>query len=200
MRDTPDRVSALSSSSRDMIDVTQAQDQFVQAWGRMGSAWGISRTMGEVHALLYITAQAMCTDDVMDRLQISRGNASMTLRALLDWGVISRIDKPGDRREYYIAESDVWTMFHAIIHQRVQREVEPVLAMLYEIRDMTGTKQRSSTSNDATIATHNERLDEMLRFFETLEKLRSGITGPRGRGLRFAVTALAKVLGRKGRD
>lgn len=201
MRDGDHRTSALLSSAGD-VSVTLAQDQFVQAWGRMGSAWGISRTMGEVHALLYITAQEMCTDDVMDRLQISRGNASMTLRALVDWGVVSRIDRPGDRREYYIAEADVWTMFHAIIHQRVQREVEPVLAMLYEIRDMTGAQhsQRAIGNHDTTIATHNERLDEMLRFFETLETLRKGITGPKGRGLRFAVTALAKVLGRKGRD
>src|ERR1041384_3170136 len=73
----------------------EAQDRFVAAWGQMGTAWGISRTMAEVHALLYIPGQPMNTDDIMERLQISRGNASMSLRALLDWGIVQRTHKIG---------------------------------------------------------------------------------------------------------
>lgn len=76
--------------------------------GTDGQRWGISRTMAEVHALLYITGEPLCTDDVMDRLQISRGNASMSLRALQDWGIVTRTHKRGDRKEYFLTESDVW--------------------------------------------------------------------------------------------
>src|SRR4051812_21109917 len=75
-----------------------AQDLFIRRWGEMGQTWGINRTMAEIHALLYITAQPQCTDDVMDRLNISRGNASMSLRALCDWGIIRRLHKRGERR------------------------------------------------------------------------------------------------------
>src|SRR5215471_8289396 len=78
-----------------------AQDTFIRRWGEMGQTWGINRTMAEIHALLYITAQPLCTDDVMERLNISRGNASMSLRALCDWGVIRRLHKRGERREYF---------------------------------------------------------------------------------------------------
>ncbi|MBL0928283.1 MAG: hypothetical protein IBJ11_11640, partial [Phycisphaerales bacterium] len=118
--------------------ITEAQDRFIATWGQMGSAWGISRTMAEVHALLYITGQDLCTDDVMDRLQISRGNASMSLRGLQDWGLIDRVHKRGDRKEYFRAESDVWTMFKTIARERKKRELDPVVASLYEIRDLTG--------------------------------------------------------------
>src|SRR5215471_11371510 len=78
-----------------------AQDTFIRRWGEMGQTWGINRTMAEIHALLYITAQPLCTDDVMERLNISRGNASMSLRSLCDWGIIRRLHKRGERREYF---------------------------------------------------------------------------------------------------
>src|SRR4051812_32803904 len=74
----------------------EAQDMFIRRWGEMGQTWGINRTMAEIHALLYITATPLCTDDVMDRLNISRGNASMSLRALCDWGIIRRLHKRGE--------------------------------------------------------------------------------------------------------
>src|SRR5881409_170380 len=78
-----------------------AQDLFISRWGEMGQTWGINRTMAEIHALLYITAQPLCTDDVMERLNISRGNASMSLRALCDWGSVRRMHKRGERREFF---------------------------------------------------------------------------------------------------
>ena len=76
-----------------------AQDLFIRRWGEMGQTWGINRTMAEIHALLYICGSPLCTDDVMDRLNISRGNASMSLHAICDWGIIRRLHKRGERRD-----------------------------------------------------------------------------------------------------
>src|SRR5437588_5159554 len=104
-----------------------AQDLFIRRWGEMGQTWGINRTMAEIHAFLYITAQPQCTDDVMERLNISRGNASMSLRALCDWGIIRRMHKRGERREYFESLSDVWEMFSIIAAERKRREMDPVL-------------------------------------------------------------------------
>lgn len=159
--------------------VTEAQDRFIAVWGKMGGAWGISRTMAEVHALLMITAEPLCTDDVMDRLQISRGNASMSLRALLDWGIVYRAHKRGDRKEYFEAERDVWTMFTTIARERKKREIEPVVASLYEIRDMTGRTIDASGADAAAKAKlehHNERLDTLLRFIHAVEKMAEALT------------------------
>lgn len=172
-----------------------AQDRFVAAWGRMASAWGISRTMAEAHALLYITGQALCTDDVMARLQISRGNASMSLRALQDWGVAERTHKRGDRKEYFVAESDVWTLFRAILRERIKRELDPLLADLFDIRDLTNPQTSgAATDTDAkNMADHNQRLDNMLEFLETVEKFSQRFVSPSGRGLRLAASVLNKV-------
>jgi len=164
----------------------EAQDRFVATWGQMGSAWGISRTMAEVHALLYITGEALCTDDVMDRLQISRGSASMSLRALLAWGIITRTHKRGDRKEYFVAEQDVWSLFRSIVRERMKREVDPLLASLFEIRDMTGGMKGPA-------ADHNARLDQLLRFFEVVQTFGQRFVSPAGEGLRAAAHILSKA-------
>lgn len=197
-----------------------AQDRFIAAWGQMATTWGISRTMAEVHALLYITGEPHNTDDVMERLQISRGNASMSLRSLLEWGIIGRTHKRGDRKEYFIAEQDVWAMFRTIVRERMKREVDPLLASLYEIRDLTGPKagaadravpgrglataneehlasSRVTASRDRTAvedyADHNARLDAMLGFLTTLERLSQRFIAPSGQGLRLAATLLSNA-------
>lgn len=181
--------------------VAEAQERFIAAWGQMGSAWGISRTMAEIHALLYITGDALNTDEVMERLQISRGNASMSLRALQDWGIVTRVHRRGDRKEYFETERDVWALFKTIARERKKRELDPVLALLYEIRDLTGVPAKSGTDGQAAnspgggddsalLARHHERLDGMLEFMSTLERISALMVSPEGAGLREAVQSL----------
>lgn len=167
----------------------KTQDDFVSLWGRMASAWGISRTMAEVHALLYITGDELCADDVMERLLISRGNASMSLRALLDWGVIFRAHKRGDRKDYFVAEQDVWTMFRAIVRGRLKREVEPLVASLFELRDLA----RRDDGHDEAHQDQDRRLGELLEFFQLLSTLAARFAGPSGEGLRAAASLLREV-------
>lgn len=187
-----------SGASPIPLALREAQDRFIATWGKMGAAWGISRTMAEVHALLYVTADALCTDDIMERLQISRGNASMSLRSLLDWGVATRSHKRGDRKEYFVAERDVWAMFRAILRQRLKLEVDPMLASLYEIRDLTPTRAagggREVASDKRLVQAHNARIDDLLEFFKIIEKLSQRFVSPSGRGLQTAATLLAKVV------
>lgn len=189
---------ARSKSGKESL--AAAQDRFIAVWGQMAGAWGISRTMAEVHALLYISGEPLNTDDIMDRLQISRGNASMSIRALLDWGIIEREHKRGDRKEYFQAEQDVWSLFRAIVRERIKREVDPLLASLHEIRDMTGDPKKLPEFMRASAKEHNERLDSMMDFFRTVEGLGQRFVSPAGRGLQFAATLLGKMptLGKAG--
>ena len=163
----------------------------------MASAWGISRTMAEVHALLYVTGEPMCADDVMDRLAISRGNASMSIRALLEWGVLSRTHKRGDRKEYFQAEQDVWAMFRAIARERIKREVDPLVASLDEIRALT---PRADAKANESLRELNKRLDAMHEFFELVSTLSQRFAGPTGAGLKIAAKILSKAPVPGGRD
>ncbi len=107
-----------------------SRDEFVSHWGAIGSQWGISRTMAQVHALLMTAPEPMYTDEIMERLQISRGNANTNLRELVGWGLVRSVVKKGERREYFEAEKDVWKMFITIAKERKRRELDPALEVL----------------------------------------------------------------------
>ena len=107
-----------------------ARDEFVAQWGALGTQWGINRTMAQIHALLMTAPQPMATDDVMEELEISRGNAHTNLKELVSWGLIRAVVKKGERREYFEAEKDVWQIFTIVARERKRREIEPALALL----------------------------------------------------------------------
>src|SRR5665213_3474145 len=168
-----------------------AQDLFIQRWGEMGQTWGINRTMGEIHAFLYITGKPQSTDDVMERLNISRGNASMSLRALCAWGIIARQHKRGERREYFVSLSDVWEMFSLIAAERKRREMDPVLATIKECQRMLETSAlgKAAARRD-DVAITRQRLAGMEEFMEVTNKIFQQFIGNAKSGL----TRVAKVL------
>ncbi len=117
--------------------LAQARDEFVAQWGTMGSAWGINRTMAQIHALLMTSDRALTTDEVMDDLKISRGNAHQNLRELVGWGLVRSVIRKGERKEYFEAEKDVWRMFCIVARERKRREIEPALKALRACEEQT---------------------------------------------------------------
>ena len=125
------------------MELDDAKQKFIQAWGTLGSNWGINRTMAQVHALLLISSEPLCADDIMDMLKISRGNANMNIRALIDWGLVFKELKAGERREYFVGEKDMWNVVRQIITHRKKKELEPVLKVLNEVSAIDGdSKER----------------------------------------------------------
>src|SRR5438132_13569486 len=115
--------------------LSEIDDQFVGLWRTMSSLWGISPTMAEIHGRLYITRAALSMDDIMARLKISRGNVSMNLSKLAEWGLIRRVHKRGDRRDYYESLRDVWEIFTLVAAQRKRREIDPILNTLRQCKE-----------------------------------------------------------------
>lgn len=139
----------------------QARDEFIAQWGALGTQWGINRTMAQIHALLMTSPQAMCTDEVMEELQVSRGNAHTNLKELTNWGLIRMIVIRGDRRDYYEAEKDVWHIFTIIARERKRREIEPALAILNKCAEETkGLKSVEAK----TFHTQMKDLEEFVGF------------------------------------
>ncbi|MCB9276612.1 MAG: transcriptional regulator [Lewinellaceae bacterium] len=118
------------------MKLEESKDKFIQSWGALGSSWGINRTMAQIHALLLISPEALSAEDIMEALQISRGNANMNIRALIDWGLVYKELKAGERREFFVAEKDMWTVVRNIITQRKKKELEPMLKVLEEISNV----------------------------------------------------------------
>ncbi len=112
--------------------------EFVEAWGAMGSLWGINRSVARVHALLMASDRALSLDEIADGLQMSKGNASMSLRELRTFGVVRQVEEPGDRRDFYVTEPDVWTMFFRILRERKRREFDPAVEAIRTLVERAG--------------------------------------------------------------
>ena len=139
----------------------KARDEFIAQWGALGSNWGINRTMAQVHALLMTAPEPMYTDEIMERLQISRGNANTNLRELVSWGLIRSVLRKGERREYFEAEKDVWKMFVIITRERKRREMDPALAVLRHCADET---KGESTGPGREFHRQMKELQEFVEF------------------------------------
>jgi DNA-binding transcriptional regulator GbsR (MarR family) len=142
----------------------KAKMDFVQSWGAFGSHWGISKTMAQVHAFLLVTAEPITADELMEALLISRGNVNMNVRELIDWGLVSRITKAGERKEFFLAEKDIYTVVRRIIKERKKRELEPMLELMRGLQKVEGSK------SDIEYKTFKNTIDNIISFSEQADK------------------------------
>ncbi len=171
------------------------QDTFIRRWGEMGATWGINRTQAEIHAFLFITGRPQCTDDVMERLNISRGNASMSLRALCDWGIIRRFHRRGERREYFESLGDVWEMFSIIAAERKRREMDPVLETIRQCQEMLGEEHLGkAAARDEDVKLTRQRLAAMGEFMAVTNKIFQQFIANAHSGLNRVARVLLKAL------
>jgi DNA-binding transcriptional regulator GbsR (MarR family) len=153
----------------------EAEEAFLSAWGALGPAWGVSRTMSMVHALLMVSPEPRTTDEVMEALAVSRGSAHGNLQELCARGLVRRVVRKGDRKDYYEAEKDVWKVVQAIGRERRKKEVLPVLATL----DLC--LARTEGLKDPASRAFRRQLQELRRFAglgdRVLERLGGGAPG-----------------------
>jgi len=115
------------------MTIKEKKDKFIQSWGTLGSNWGINRTMAQIHALLLISDEPLSAQQIIKELKISVGNANMNIRSLIDWGLVHKESISGERKDFFIAEKDMWEVVKKIIIQRKKKELAPILKMLAEI-------------------------------------------------------------------
>lgn len=151
------------SEKTENLALREAQEQFILEWGRMSSSWGINRTMAQILALLFTASEPMTVDEIMERLRISRGNASMSLRDLMDWGIVRRFRRPGERRDTYISEGDPWIMFAKVVRERKRREVDPTVSAIREC--LAQVPSQDSAEAEAL----RNRLTGLLEIFGLLD-------------------------------
>ncbi|MBB5036432.1 GbsR/MarR family transcriptional regulator [Prosthecobacter dejongeii] len=148
-----------------------SREEFIAQWGALGSNWGINRTMAQIHALLMTAPECMHTEEIMERLQVSRGNANTNLRELVGWGLVRSVLKKGERREYFEAEKDVWKMFITIARERKRRELDPALSVLKSCAEQT-KEEPSGPGKD-----FHRQMKELQEFVEFGMKVSDTVSG-----------------------
>ena len=152
-----------------------ARDKFVQLWGNMASSWGINKTMSQIHALLYAESEALHTDEIMSILDISRGNANMNLRRLLDWELIHKVQFEGDRKDYFSAETDVWKIVNTIISERQQREIAPIRNRIEECITLLEGDDTGDFELDPASQEFKERIQNYNDFLVMFERFTNAL-------------------------
>lgn len=153
------------------MQLTEAKAKFVEAWGKLGSEWGINRTMAQVHALLLVTPDALTTEEIMEQLMISRGNANMTLRDLISWGLVEKQHKAGERKEYFFADKDTWNIARQVAKERRKRELDPIIKILDELTKVEGdTKDEAYNTFHKSVTDINKLAKNVDKTLETMLK------------------------------
>jgi len=152
-----------------------ARQEFLTQWGTLGPAWGVSRTMSQIHALLLVSRESMNTDEIMEALGISRGNAHTNITELVSWGLLRRAPRKGERKEYFEAEKDVWRVVQIITRERKRKELQPVLETL------DACLERTRGLRDAEARAFRKQLREVQDFAKladrVMERVGSGKSG-----------------------
>ncbi len=152
------------------MEFSEAKQKFINHWGTLASQWGINRTMAQIHALLLIAPEPLTTDEVMEELQISRGNANTNLRNLIHWGIVFKELKAGDRKEYFYAEKDIWKMANTISKERKKREIDPVISTLEELQSANLGSSKEEKEFQHRISELHDFVDTTSSAFNTMVK------------------------------
>ena len=136
-------------------------EAFILHWGEMGTQWGVNRSVSQIHALLYLSDRPLPADDIVEALGLARSNVSTGLKELQGYGIVRRAHMSGDRRDHFVAETDLWDMLMRIAAERKKREIDPTIALLGELA-------AKAQLNDALPGHVRERIGRMHEFLSTL--------------------------------
>ena len=154
-----------------MTKLSPTAQRFIVQWGEMSAQWGISRSMAQIHALLYLSPEPLAAEDITEILTLARSNVSTSLRELRAWGIVKLVHRLGDRRDYFECGQDAWQMLLEILEQRKRREIDPAVEIL---EDCVKDADKSATEDAYTRKRMSELLDllsSMAAFYEEMVKL-----------------------------
>jgi len=147
------------------MKLKEAQMAFVQSWGTAGSSWGIARSMAQIHALLLVNKEGLSTEEVMDTIKLSRGNVNINLRELINWGLISKQNKLGERKEFFKANHEIWTIAKKIIEERKRREFIPIQELIRELKAQKIEGVKDDVTHFKTL------IDDLDQFMNQMDQL-----------------------------
>lgn len=140
--------------------LSTTQQKFISHFGEMGSRWGINRTVGQIYALLYVSREPLCADDIAEYLSISRSNVSMGLKELDGWRLTRVKHFPGDRKDYFTVPDDIWEIVRTLAEERSKREIDPTLSML-----RSALLEAPQNGEDSYVRTRMQEMHDLIEMF-----------------------------------
>jgi DNA-binding transcriptional regulator GbsR (MarR family) len=151
------------------MDLSAVTEKFILHWGEMGTRWGVSRTVAQIHALLYLSERALHAEEIADTLSVARSNVSTSLKELQSWGLVKVVHVIGDRRDHFMSLQDITELFRVIVEERKRREFDPTLILLRECANEVDPKADAFAQRK--IKTTLEFLEVLNRWHDEMKAL-----------------------------
>ncbi|MCF6365526.1 MAG: MarR family transcriptional regulator [Bacteroidales bacterium] len=154
------------------MKLSKTQEEFIKSWGSLGSKWGLNKTLAQIHALFLITENSLSAEEIMETLKISRGNVNMNVRTLIDWGLVYKETKLGERKEFFIGEKDMWLIFKRVLKIRKERELDPMLKVLKTLKknEEKDSENKNIINQIKNIEKFASEADNMLEKFIKMDE------------------------------
>lgn len=181
------------------MQMTPMIESFVYHFGEMGSRWGFNRTVGQIYALLVISEEALCANEIGDLLGISRGNVSMGLKELGSWQLVQVQHKPGERREFYHTRGSIWDMANRVFEERRKREMDPTLTLLRDIMMDEAANPQEAYAQQRIAEIHDllENITDWTQSLQSLSPEKLNTLMKLGSGVGKVLEFTDKFLGKK---
>ena len=158
------------------MKLSEIQQKFIASWGGLASQWGVNKTLAQIHGLFLVIDEPICMEEIMETLQVSRGNVNLNVRTLINWGMIYKQPVLGERKEFYVGEKDMWLIFKKLLRIRKEKELDPMLRLVKEIKREAKEKAEETPQKFAerieTIEKFATQADAMLEIFLTMNEKR----------------------------
>lgn len=153
------------------MHLTPTMQRCVLHWGEMASRWGISRSVAQIHALLFLAPAPLTADDIAETLNVARSNVSVSLKELQTWDLVQVTHVLGDRRDYFQARKDIWEVLTTIVDQRKRREIDPTVLLLRECTAAARHDAETPEDVKARLASMLEFLEEMSGWYDQIRAM-----------------------------
>jgi DNA-binding transcriptional regulator GbsR (MarR family) len=151
-----------------MNDLDSARSQVIESFSRIAEFWGYPRVAGALYAALYLSPGPLSLDEMMPIVGVTKGSISTNIRVLEQLGMVHLHIRPGDRKDYYEADTDFWKIVRTLLERRQKPEFDKALHSIGATLDQLRSGARSKV--DADLARfYEQRLQTMQDFFNTLD-------------------------------
>jgi len=161
------------------------------AIGRLIEFWGFKRSMGRIWTVLYLSEEPLTAHDLRDRLQMSAGAVSMSIKELSRWGVVKKVWIQGSRRDHYVAESNLWKMVSRVYQERERVEIQQAIEEMERALSILDDKIRTGTAEEQRRARDQKvRVQRLLDLAQLGHRLITALVDK----ARFDASPLVKFL------
>ena len=151
----------MTETTNESDKLPPAVEVFVLRWGDLGGQWGVNRSVAQIQALLLLSERPLTAEDIADKLGMARSNVSNSIKELLNWKLVTRVPVLGDRRDHFVAETDMWQMASKVAQGRKEREIDPMVAAIHAAMEQADDPRIS--------AEVRARLHNMNSFITTVD-------------------------------